>query len=101
MLLLFRERFRRVKPLKDIPITQRGWTLDVLNVVRRLVEEKRASALECGGTTPLSPDATHRVIPKRGHVRALQTEFTTADAYAFECELGLLVHVGRGEWRLP
>jgi len=24
------------KPLKDIPITQRGWTLDVLNAIRRL-----------------------------------------------------------------
>ena len=36
-----REKFRRVKPLKDIPITQRGWTLDVLNIVRRLVESRR------------------------------------------------------------
>jgi hypothetical protein len=30
-----REKFRRVKPLKDIPITQRGWTLDVLNALFR------------------------------------------------------------------
>ena len=35
-----REKFRRVKPLKDIPITQRGWTLDVLNIVRRLVNSE-------------------------------------------------------------
>ena len=28
-----RERFRRIKPLKGISITQRGWTLDVLNIV--------------------------------------------------------------------
>ena len=34
-----RAQFRRVKPLKDIPITQRGWTLDVLNAIRRLVSE--------------------------------------------------------------
>jgi hypothetical protein len=33
--------------------------------------------------TPLFPDATRRVIPKSGHVRALQNEFTTADAYVF------------------
>jgi type II restriction enzyme len=31
-----REKFRRVKPLKDISVTQRGWTLDVLNAVRSL-----------------------------------------------------------------
>jgi hypothetical protein len=43
--------------------------------------------LDCGGTTPLFPDTTCRVIPKRGHVRALQNEFTTADVYAFEGEL--------------
>jgi len=28
-----REKFKKVKPLKDISVTQRGWTLDVLNVV--------------------------------------------------------------------
>ncbi|MGA3145606.1 MAG: hypothetical protein ABSF10_21630 [Verrucomicrobiota bacterium] len=113
--------------------------LDVLNIVRRLTEEKRqragalqdasrgsgvtgkrASVLDCppsavmlrrtgGGPPPLSEGP----------------EFTTADAYAFERELaelhpdndhikekirqqlqvlrdaGLLVHLGRGEWRLP
>jgi len=86
-----RDRFKRVKPLKEISVTQRGWTLDVLNAIRRLGK----------------------------------TEFTTMDAYAFTRELeklhpdnrhvrdkirqqlqvlrdaGLLIHVGRGEWRLP
>jgi len=94
-------------------------------MVRRITDAKYAGALECGGTTPLFPDATHRVIPKRGRVRALQTEFTTADAYTFERELeqlhpdnknvrpkirqelqelrdrNLLLHVGRNYWRLP
>ena len=28
--------------------------------------------LECGGTSPLSDEATCRLVPKRGHVRALQ-----------------------------
>jgi len=32
-----REKFKRIKPLKDISVTQRGWTLDVLNIVRRIV----------------------------------------------------------------
>ena len=86
-----REKFKRVKPLKDISVNQRGWTLDVLNAIRRLGK----------------------------------TAFTTADAYAFTRELeklhpdnrhikdkicqqlqvlrdlGMLLHVGRGIWRLP
>jgi hypothetical protein len=32
-----REKFKRVKPLKGLSISQRGWTLNVLNLVRRLV----------------------------------------------------------------
>ena len=86
-----REKFKRVKPLKEISVTQRDWTLDVLTAIRRLGK----------------------------------TEFTTTDAYAFTRELeklhpknrhvkdkirqqlqvlrdaGLLLHIGRGEWRLP
>jgi type II restriction enzyme len=31
-----RAKYKRVKPLKDISVTQRGWTLDVLNAIRRL-----------------------------------------------------------------
>jgi len=31
-----RAQFRRVKPLAEIKANQRGWTLDVLNAVRRL-----------------------------------------------------------------
>ncbi len=110
-----REKFRRVKPLKDISVTQRGWTLDVLNIVRRLVDSRRrgnesGSAAEKGASLLTS---------------APTGEFSTADAYAFTRELeklhpdnqhvkdkirqqlqvlrdaGLLIHIGRGEWRLP
>jgi type II restriction enzyme len=31
-----RARFKKVKPLQEIEVRQRGWTLDVLNLVRRL-----------------------------------------------------------------
>jgi type II restriction enzyme len=86
-----REKFKKVKPLKELSVKERGWTLDVLNAIRRLGK----------------------------------TVFTTADAYAFTRELeqlhpdnrhvrdkirqqlqvlrdaGLLIHIGRGEWRLP
>ena len=110
-----RAQYKRVKPLKDISVTQRGWTLDVLNVVRRLLEERGVHA--ASSSKPLG-------TLKRTEVRA-PSEFTTADAYAFTRELeklhpdnrhvrdkirqqlqvlrdlGLLLHVERGIWRLP
>jgi hypothetical protein len=36
-----REQFKRVKPLAEIGVKERSWTLDVLNLVHRLVAEKR------------------------------------------------------------
>ena len=119
-----RAQFKKIKPLKDLSIKDRGWTLDVLNIIRRLVESRRASDLDCGGSTPLSPGETCLADPKRGHVRALQTEFTTSEIYAFERELeklhpdnrhirdkirqqlqvlrdtGFLLHVASGRWRV-
>jgi type II restriction enzyme len=111
-----RKQFRHIKPLKDIPIQMRGWTLDVLNIVRRLVEDRRSlSCIRWGEATD---------EPAREDARPTNT-FTTAEVYAFERELeklhpdnrhvrdkirqqlqvlrdaGLLLHVGRGEWRLP
>jgi predicted RNA-binding Zn-ribbon protein involved in translation (DUF1610 family) len=112
-----RAQFKKIKLLKEIPVEKRGWTLDVLNIARRIVE--------CGGKTPLSHDTTCRVEPRRGRVRALQNEFTNEDVYAFSRELeklhpgnrhvkdkirqqlqvlrdmGFLHHIGHGEWRLP
>jgi hypothetical protein len=35
-----REKFRQIKPLKELSVKERGWTLDVLNVVRRLANSK-------------------------------------------------------------
>ncbi len=101
-----REKFKRVKPLKEISVTQRGWTLDVLNVVAAVCDRRKSSG---------------------AHRAPLQDwkEFATADVYTFERELeklhpdnrhvrdkirqqlqvlrdmGLLIHIGRGEWRLP
>ncbi len=39
----------------------------------RLESNAQHSDLECGDTSPLSPDATCRVVPKRGPVRAVQS----------------------------
>jgi type II restriction enzyme len=111
-----RAQFKRVKPLKDISVTQRGWTLDVLNIVRRLVESRRR------GDKSLKPTGQPESL--RLLTSSPTNEFTTAEVYAFERELeklhpdnrhvkdkirqqlqvlrdaGLLLHVGRGEWRL-
>jgi hypothetical protein len=88
-----REKFKRVKPLSEISVKQRGWTLDVLNIVRRITEAKRqragavqdasrdsrvigkrASVLDCGGPPPLSSASEC-------------SEFTNEDVCAFTREL--------------
>ena len=86
-----REQFKRVKPLKDISIKQRGWTLDVLNVVRRLGktefknEEVYAFAREL---EKLHPDNRHIRDKIRQQLQVLR-------------DAKLLIHVGSGIWRLP
>jgi hypothetical protein len=101
----------------------RDWTLDVLNIVRRLVS---VSALlrrdESEGRAPRDPN-----FPGQSGTRITRPSdtYTTTDVYAFESELeklhpynrhvkdkirqqlqvlrdaGLLLHIGRGCWRLP
>ncbi|MGA2181243.1 MAG: hypothetical protein ABSH15_16895 [Verrucomicrobiota bacterium] len=99
-----RARYTRLKPIREIKTAQRGWALDVLNIVRRL---------------PLTRPAGHP-LPSDG-----RGTFTTTDVYAFTRELeqlhpdnrhvrdkirqqlqvlrdaGLLIHVESGRWRLP
>jgi type II restriction enzyme len=105
--------------LKDISVTQRGWTLDVLNAIRRL------------GKTDLSRlgngerNLAESKGPRGPSERARASQFTTTDVYTFERELeplhpgnknvrpkirqqlqelrdrNLLLHIGRNCWRLP
>jgi hypothetical protein len=76
-----RAQFRRVKPLSEISVKQRGWTLDVLNAIRRL------------GKTDLSRlgngerNLAESKGPRGPSERARASQFTTADAYAFTREL--------------
>jgi hypothetical protein len=76
-----REKFRRVKPLKEISVTRRGWTLDVLSIVRWLCEV----GLRCRAAWPSSSSA----LPKRRtSQRDVPTNaFTPAGVYAFTREL--------------
>jgi type II restriction enzyme len=107
-----RARYTRLKPIREIKTAQRGWTLDVLNIVRRLVT--RSSGRE----------SAHFKSQSR-LTSAATNEFNTADVYVFTRELeklhpdnrhvkdkirqqlqvlrdaGLLLHLGRGVWRLP
>ena len=45
-----REAFRRVKPLSELLVSERGWTLDVLNVVRKLTAETQRRRERMVGT---------------------------------------------------
>jgi len=85
-----REKFQRIKPLKEISVKQRGWTLDVLNIVRRLGkaefknEDVYAFAHELG---KLHPDNRHVRDKIRQQLQVLR-------------DMGLLVHINRNAWRL-
>lgn len=86
-----REKYSRVKPLKELSVKQRGWTLDVLNIVRRLGkaefknEDVYAFASELG---KLHPDNRHIREKIRQQLQVLR-------------DAGLLQHIGSGVWRPP
>ncbi len=114
-----REKFRRVKPLKEISVKERGWTLDVLNIVRRLSESRRRGNESLNKKSPGQPESLRLLTSSP------TTEFTNEDVYVFTRELeklhpdnrhvkdkirqqlqvlrdlGLLLHIGSGVWRLP
>jgi hypothetical protein len=85
-----REKFKRVKPLKDISVKQRGWTLDVLNIVRKIVTERELSQLAAHGRTGGALDNLNADLAggalRFGTNRA-PSEFANEDIYAFTREL--------------
>lgn len=114
-----RAQFRRIKPLGEIKAQERGWTLDVLNLVRRLVESRRRGDESLNNNSPAQPEGLRLLTSSP------TTEFTDEDIYAFTRELEqlhpdnrhvrdkirqqlqvlrdakLLIHIERGVWRLP
>jgi len=86
-----REKFARVKPLKELSVKERGWTLDVLNAIRRLGKTEFTTAgayvfereLE-----QLHPDNRHVRDKIRQKLQVLR-------------DRNLLLHLGRNCWRLP
>ena len=71
-----REKFRQIKTLQDVP--QRGWVLDVLNIVRRLTAHSSGR------------ESAHSNFNQSLLTSAATKEFTNADIYAFERELAAL-----------
>ena len=86
-----REHFKRLQPLKEIGVKQRGWTLDVLNAIRRLGKTEFTTTdtyVLIRELEKLHPD-NHRVREKiRQQLQVLR-------------ERNLLLHVDRNRWRLP
>ncbi|MGA2802316.1 MAG: DpnI domain-containing protein [Verrucomicrobiota bacterium] len=86
-----REKFRRVKPLGEIKAKERGWTLDVLNIVRRLGKTEFTNENVYVFTHELEklhPDNRHVKDKIRQQLQVLR-------------DAGLLLHVEHGIWRLP
>ncbi|HTV40220.1 MAG TPA: DpnI domain-containing protein [Candidatus Sulfotelmatobacter sp.] len=82
-----REKFRRIKPLKELSITQRGWTLDVLNIVRRISDRRRrmaAAVPTAESLTKKSARMAERQLCPTGDT------FANADVYAYERDLAQL-----------
>jgi hypothetical protein len=82
-------KFIRVKPLKELSVKERGWTLDVLNIVQRVVEERGCPhpqhfrRLQRHRKVSISQDLPRAAA---GDSRA-PSEFTNEDVYAHAREL--------------
>lgn len=85
-----REKFKKVKPLKEISVSQRGWTLDVLNIVRRLGKPEFINEEVYAFTRELE-----KIHPDNRHVRdKIRQQLQVLR------DTGFLIHVSRSEWRL-
>ena len=85
-----REHFKRLQPLKELSVDDRGWTLDVLNIVRRL-EKIEFSNSDIYAFEP----ELKQLHPKNDNIKA-----KTRQQLQVLRDTGFLIHLGRGEWRL-
>ena len=85
-----REKFRRVKPLGEINAKERGWTLDVLNIVRRLEKTEFTNEDVYAFTRELE-----KLHPDNRHVKD-----KICQQLQVLRDTGFLIHVSRSEWRL-
>ena len=86
-----RQQFARLRLLKELSVKERGWMLDVLRVVQLLGKQefKTSDMYEyVRHFEQLHPDNRHVRDKIRQQLQVLR-------------DWGLLIHLGRGEWRLP
>jgi type II restriction enzyme len=85
-----RRQYERVRPLKNLRVEARGWTLDVLNAVRSLGREEFALA-----EIYAQEDKLSRLHPNNRHVRD-----KIRQQLQILRDLGLLKFQGDGDYRL-
>ena len=86
-----RAQFKKVKPLKELSVNDRGWSLDVLNIVRHLGKKEFTNADVYAHERELEalhPDNRNIKAKIRQKLQILR-------------DAKLLIHVGSGLWRLP
>jgi type II restriction enzyme len=84
-----REKFKRVKPLKEISAKQRGWTLDVLNAVHRLGKAEFSTSDAYAFERELE-----QLHPGNRHIRdKIRQQLQVLR------DRNLLLHIGRNLWR--
>ncbi|MDQ3919398.1 MAG: restriction endonuclease [Acidobacteriota bacterium] len=85
-----RESFRRLKPLEEIGVAERGWTLDVLRVIRSLGRTEFSN----GDVYAFAPQL-EKLHPNNRHVRdKIRQQLQVLR------DRGFLVQVERGVWAL-
>ncbi|MDT5272084.1 MAG: hypothetical protein QOH49_4270 [Acidobacteriota bacterium] len=85
-----RESFRRLKPLEEISVQERGWTLDVLNVLRSLGKVKFTN-----NDVYASVPQLEKLHPNNRHVRdKIRQQLQVLR------DKGFIVQVERGVWAL-
>jgi hypothetical protein len=85
-----RAQFKKVKPLKELSVKERGWTLDVLNGVRSLGKKEFTNTdayTLAGQLEKLHPDNRHVRDKIRQQLQVLR-------------DAKLLIHVSPAVWRL-
>ncbi len=85
-----RAQYARIRPLEALKAEQRGWTLDVLNVVRSLGKAEFSLADVYGFEGELA-----RLHPKNRHVRD-----KIRQQLQILRDLGLLQFLGGGDYRV-
>lgn len=86
-----RSLYEKLKPLKEIRAAQRGWTLDVLSIVRRI----RRTEFKNEDVYVFERELEH-LHPDNRNVRAkIRQQLQVLR------DTGLLLHQGAGRWHLP